>query len=157
MTIGILTLFKYCDKYRHQRCKAPNICKTFFITNNCRLKEAGQKKYIFHNDVLTTSFSQRPSHNVFFTTSCWWLLSHNVFFITSFSQCLSHKIFLTMSFSQSLSQNVFLTTSFSQCFSHNVFLTPFPLHICLATQSLQRHNIRVIFRAVQISQNISFV
>ena len=76
-------------KHRHQRCKAPSICKTFFITNIFRLKEAGQKKYVLQLlSYNVTSFSQRHSHYV----------SHNIF-LTSFSQRLSHNIFLTGLFS----------------------------------------------------------
>ena len=45
--------------------QSPSLCKPFFIKNSCRLKEAGQKKDIFHNDFFTTSFSKRLSHNVF--------------------------------------------------------------------------------------------
>ena len=77
-------------KHRHQICKAPSLCKTFFITSNCRLKEAGQKKY------LTASFSQHLSHTVFLTLSFSLCLSHNVFLTTSYSQRLSHNIFLTL-------------------------------------------------------------
>ena len=81
--------------HRHQRCNAPSLCKTLLITNICRVKEAGQKKYLshnvfFYNVFLSTSFSISLSHNVFLTT-----LSHNVFLITSFSQRLSHNVFLT--------------------------------------------------------------
>ena len=47
----------------------PPAYATFFMTNICWLKEAGQKKYLYHNDFLTTSFSQRLTHNVSLTTS----------------------------------------------------------------------------------------
>ena len=87
------------NKHRHQRCKAPSLCNQFFITNICRSKEAGQKKYLSYNVFLTTSF-----------------LTTSFFFTTSFSQRLSHNIFLTTSFSQRLSHNVFLTASlFHRC------------------------------------------
>ena len=69
-------------EHRHQRCKAPSLCKTFFITSNCRLKETVQKNYLSHNVFLSTPFSHRFSHNVFLTTS--------------YSQRLSHNIFLTL-------------------------------------------------------------
>ena len=68
-------------KHRHQRCKAPSLCKTIFIAN------IGQMKYFFftttllqglsHNGFFTTSFSQRLSH-VFFTPLSLHILPHNV-------------------------------------------------------------------------------
>ena len=81
------------EKHRHQRCKASSLCITFFFTNICRLKEAGQKNIFF-----ITSFLQRLSHNIFLTTSFSLRLSHNIF-LTSFSQRLSHNAFLPASFS----------------------------------------------------------
>ena len=83
-------------KHRHQRCKAPSLCKTFFITSNCRLNEAGQNNYL--------------SHNVFL----------NAFLTPFFSQRLSHNVFLTTSFSQRLIQNVFLTLLPLHIRPHNV-------------------------------------
>ena len=50
------TVASYIKKHRHQRCKAHGLCKTFFITNICRFREASQKKYLAHTDFLTTSF-----------------------------------------------------------------------------------------------------
>ena len=117
-------------KHRHQRCKAPSPCKTFFITNNCRLKEASQKKDHSHNVFLTTAFTQR--------------LAHNIFLPTFFSQRLPHYNFLTTSLSR-LSHNVFLTTSFShRC--PDIFVH--------TTYSSQLHNIRVIFLCCKNSTNI---
>ena len=72
-------------KHRHQICKAPSLCKTFCITNNCRLIEAGQK----------ISFSQRLSYYVFLTTSFSQRLIQNVFLTTSFSHCCSYIFVLT--------------------------------------------------------------
>ena len=92
-------------KHRHQRCKARSLCKTFFITNNCPLKEAGQKKYLSHNVFLTTSFSQRLSPTVFLTRYFSLCLSHNVLFTTSFSH-LSPYIALTYSSTQLSPHNV---------------------------------------------------
>ena len=69
-------------KHRHQRCKAPSLGKTFFHTNICQWNNAGQKKYLSHNDFLTTSFSQHLSHNVFFT-SLPLHIPHNVVLSTS--------------------------------------------------------------------------
>ena len=68
----------HVKRHRHQRCKAPSLCKTFFITNICQLKEAGQKKYLSHTDFLT-------SYTIFLTTSFSPLLSHNVLLTASFS------------------------------------------------------------------------
>ena len=99
---------KRYNKHRHQRCKAPSLCKTFFITSYCRLKEAGQKNY------LTTSFSQRLSHTVFLTTS--------------FSLCLFHHVLFTTSFSQNLSNTVALTNWSTQRSPHKV--TIFVLSFC---------------------------
>ena len=84
------------------------LCKTFFITNICQLKESGEKKYLSHNDLFTTCFSQRVSHNVFLTTSFYQRRYHNA--------CLSHNVFLTAYFSQSLPvhirpHHIILTTS----------------------------------------------
>ena len=71
-------------KHRHQRCKAPSLCKILFITDICRLKEAGKNKYLSHN----VFFFQRLSHNVFPNKSFSQRLSH-VFFTTSFiHRCL---------------------------------------------------------------------
>ena len=98
-------------KHRHQRCKAPSLCKTFFITNTCRLKEAGQKKYLSYNFFLTRSFSQRLSNNVFLTTSFSLRLLHNIFLTTSFSQRISHSVFLTPLPLHNHPNNVVLTTS----------------------------------------------
>ena len=81
--------------------------KTSFITNNCRLKEPGQKKYL----------SPRLSY-VFLITSFSYRLAHNVFLTTSFSLCLSHNVSLTTSFTQPLSHTVALTYSSSQ--RHNI-------------------------------------
>ena len=74
-------------QHRHQRCKAPSLCKTFFITNICRLKDAGQKKYLSHNDFLTTSFSQLHLSQRLFTTSfshhCPYIFAHTTVFTRS--------------------------------------------------------------------------
>ena len=70
-------------KHRHQICKAPNLCKAFFITNICRLKETGQTKYFSYNVFLTTSFSKRLSHNVVITPLPLHIRPHNVVLITS--------------------------------------------------------------------------
>ena len=99
--LGFFTYVLFCYrrrprllKHRHQRCKAPRLCKTFFITNICLLKEAGQNKFLSYTDLLTTCFSQRFSHSIL-QRFC-----HNVFLTTSFSQRFSHNVFLTTSFSQ---------------------------------------------------------
>ena len=92
-------------KHRHQRGKAPSLCKTFLITNNCRLKEAGQTKYLFHNVFFTKSFPQRLSHTVFLTRYFSLCLSHNVLFTTSFSH-LSPYIALTYSSTQRSPHNL---------------------------------------------------
>ena len=89
-------LLKSYFKHRHQRCKAHSLCKTFFITSNCQLKEAGQKKYFSHNVFLSTPFSPRFSHNVFLTMSFSQRLSHNVLFTTSFSPCCPYIFVHTM-------------------------------------------------------------
>ena len=39
------------------------------VTNICREKEAGQNKYLSHNDFLTASFTQRLSHTIALTYS----------------------------------------------------------------------------------------
>ena len=108
--------------------QSPQPIQKFFITNICRLEEAGQNKYLSYNVFLTTSFSQRLSHNVILTTS----------------------------FSQHLSHNVFLTTSFSQRISHSFFLTPLPLHnhphnVVLKTSQYTR-NLSVLYKYLKISQ-----
>ena len=101
-------LYDNTNRHRHQRCKAPRLCKTFFITSNCRLKEAGKKKYLSHNVFLSTPFSHRSSHNVFFTMS---FSQHNVFLTTPYSQRLSHNSFLTLLPLDIRPHNVDLTTS----------------------------------------------
>ena len=88
MTTEIESMNDLKFKHRHHICKAPRLCKTFFITNICRLKETGQNKYISHNDF----FLQR--------------LSHNIFLIISFSQRLCHIVALTYSSTQGSPHNV---------------------------------------------------
>ena len=80
-----------------RNAKPFSLCKTLFITNICRLKEAREKKYICHNVFLTTSFSKSLSHNVFLTMSFWQRLSHNVFFTPLPLHILPHNVGLTAS------------------------------------------------------------
>ena len=95
------------------------------------IKRSRSKKYLSHNDFLTTSFSQRISYNVVLTPS--------------FAQCISHNVFLTTSFS------CFFTKSFSQRFSHNV------AHTNSSTQQspLNVNIYAYFFSVVHVSQNIS--
>ena len=58
--------------------QSPSLGKTFFDTNICQYNNAGQKKYLSHNDFLTTFFSQHLSHNVFFTPLPLNIRPHNV-------------------------------------------------------------------------------
>ena len=74
--------------------QSPSLCKTFLITIICRLKEAGKKKYLSHNDFLMT-FLQRLSHNIFLTTSFSQRLSHNVFLTPLPLHIRPHSVFLT--------------------------------------------------------------
>ena len=69
------------------------------MTNICRLKEAGRKKYLSHNAF---------SYTVFFTTSFSQRLSQNVFRPTFFSQRLFHTEAFTYSSSQRSPKNVTL-------------------------------------------------
>ena len=83
-------------KHRHQWCKAPSLCKTFFITNNCRLKEAGQKKYLSHNVFLSKPFSHRFSHFDFLTTAYSQRL-FNIFLLILPLHIRPHNVVLTTS------------------------------------------------------------
>ena len=95
--MSIAYSFSRYAKHRHQRCKAPSLCKAFFITSNCRLKETGQKNYLSHNVFLSTPFSHRFSHNVFLTTSYSQRLSHNIFLTLLPLHIGPHTVVLTKS------------------------------------------------------------
>ena len=87
-------------KHRHQRCKAPSICKTFFITTICRLKESSQKQDLSHNVFLATAFTQRLSNNIFLPTFFSKRISHTVV-LTTISQKI--HLLITSSYTRNLS------------------------------------------------------